>query len=206
VLKPDVLFHHYICEPHGQYWDAIKHRLTLQRVDDFSQIFDRPIAVPAHKSDVMRLRAVLKYGGIYMDTDVLPFRSFDPLLNTGRLIRGVEWATNMGNSVIIAPVNDRFLREWLDDYVTFNDDVWAEHSIQRPSDRSWIDEDVCVLGNAAFFKFEGQSLDRLYDTGGNESTDGVYAVHLYNHAAEAYIKDLTGPQVSATCCTSCPLH
>jgi Glycosyltransferase sugar-binding region containing DXD motif len=196
VLKPDVLFHHYICEPQGEYWDAIKHRLTLQRVDDFGHIFGRPIAVSAHKSDVMRLHAVLKYGGIYMDTDVLPFRSFDPSLHTGRLVRGVEWFTNIGNNVIIAPVNDKFLREWLDDYVTFVDEQWGEHSISRPSARSWANDEVCILGITAFYEFEGQSLDKLYDTGGNASTVDAYAVHLYNHASAAYISDFTGPQVS----------
>jgi hypothetical protein len=191
VLKPDVLFHHHICEPYGQYWDAIKHRLTLQRIDDFSRIFDRPIAEPAHKSDIMRLRAVLKHGG------VLPVRSFDPLLRTGRLIRGVELHLDLGSSVIVAPVEHRFLREWLNDYVTFDDTDWAGHAIHRPSERAWADEELCILHKAAFFKFEHlpDSLDKLYSTGGSESTDGVFAVHLYNHVAAAYLGNLTGPQV-----------
>lgn len=35
----------------------------------------------AFASDVVRLYAIYKYGGIYMDTDVMVFRSFDPLLH-----------------------------------------------------------------------------------------------------------------------------
>lgn len=40
----------------------------------------------AFASDVIRLYAVNKYGGIYMDTDVMVYRSFDPLLQNHAFI------------------------------------------------------------------------------------------------------------------------
>lgn len=40
----------------------------------------------AFASDVVRLYALYKYGGIYLDTDVMVYRSFDPLLNNRAFI------------------------------------------------------------------------------------------------------------------------
>lgn len=40
----------------------------------------------AFASDVIRLYAIYKYGGIYMDTDVMVYRSFDPLLQNKAFI------------------------------------------------------------------------------------------------------------------------
>ena len=40
----------------------------------------------AFASDVIRLYAIHKYGGIYMDTDVMVYRSFDPLLQNKAFI------------------------------------------------------------------------------------------------------------------------
>ena len=40
----------------------------------------------AFASDVVRLYAIYKYGGIYMDTDVMVYRSFDPLLHNKAFI------------------------------------------------------------------------------------------------------------------------
>lgn len=40
----------------------------------------------AFASDVIRLYAIYKYGGIYMDTDVMVYKSFDPLLENHAFI------------------------------------------------------------------------------------------------------------------------
>lgn len=40
----------------------------------------------AFASDVVRLYAIYRYGGIYMDTDVMVYRSFDPLLENNAFI------------------------------------------------------------------------------------------------------------------------
>jgi mannosyltransferase OCH1-like enzyme len=38
----------------------------------------------AQKADIMRYLIVFKYGGVYMDTDIKPHRSLDPLVTLGR--------------------------------------------------------------------------------------------------------------------------
>lgn len=52
---------------------------------EFSNVFMNE-ALEEHKfafaSDVIRLYVIYKYGGIYMDTDVMVYKSFNPLLET----------------------------------------------------------------------------------------------------------------------------
>lgn len=38
--------------------------------------------IGAQKADIMRYSIIYKYGGVYLDTDVIPYRSLDPLLAT----------------------------------------------------------------------------------------------------------------------------
>ena len=49
---------------------------------EFPQLIDLLIAasVPAEISDILRMNILARYGGIYMDTDFLCVRSFEPLL------------------------------------------------------------------------------------------------------------------------------
>jgi mannosyltransferase OCH1-like enzyme len=38
----------------------------------------------AQKADIMRYFIIHKYGGVYLDTDVIPYRSLDPLIEWGK--------------------------------------------------------------------------------------------------------------------------
>lgn len=65
----------------------------------------------AFVSDVARVEALLVYGGIYFDTDVEVFKSFDPLLNTQCLFgfeEGNYVATSMMGTVPDHPLFRKF--------------------------------------------------------------------------------------------------
>jgi hypothetical protein len=51
-------------------------------------IFGKPIKNHAHSADVLRLQAMQKYGGIYLDSDTI-VKPFDPLLSHS-FVMGVE--------------------------------------------------------------------------------------------------------------------
>jgi hypothetical protein len=44
--------------------------VTLNKVIAPTKIWNKPITLPAHKSDVIRIFALQKLGGIYLDLDV----------------------------------------------------------------------------------------------------------------------------------------
>lgn len=79
VLKPQVIYFHYVYEPSGWYWDQWRHRvnnsgttrLEMVKQRDVKQVFGNPVEHFAHKADVLRLEALRDYGGVYLDVDVL---------------------------------------------------------------------------------------------------------------------------------------
>ena len=68
----------------------------------------------AGQSDILRLLALYKYGGIYIDTDMMPLKSFDPLLNDPRLFIGLRSGKSFANGVIGCQKNDYAIQEALD--------------------------------------------------------------------------------------------
>merc|ERR1719401_1605949 len=81
--------------------------------------------------------ALLKHGGVYLDTDVLSLRDMKPLRQaSGRSDKACtvvgEEPGGIGNSLIASTPNCQFLRLWWQNYTDFNDKQWGEHSIIRP--------------------------------------------------------------------------
>jgi hypothetical protein len=70
----------------GKYWDMIKldkklmSSIRFLRIELASEIFGRPLSRDwrvYHGSDIARIRTVMKYGGIYLDNDVLVLQNLD---------------------------------------------------------------------------------------------------------------------------------
>lgn len=111
--------------------------VELKKARQFDSIFGRPISKFAHKADIIRLEALLEYGGIYLDLDVYTIRSFEPLRHFDTVL-GLEGGVpglevhGLCNGVIISTPNSPFLKRWYESYRTFNGNVWAKHSVAKP--------------------------------------------------------------------------
>lgn len=81
VLQPQTIYMHYHYTPVGENWEKVKPFLTLNRVEIPSSIFGQSVKHYAHAADVIRLEMLIKYGGIYMDIDVITVKPMDDLLN-----------------------------------------------------------------------------------------------------------------------------
>ena len=79
ILKPEVIYFHYVFEPQGWYWEQWQKgvresgttRLEMIKERDVTSIHGNHVEHFAHKADVLRLEALRDYGGIYLDMDVL---------------------------------------------------------------------------------------------------------------------------------------
>ena len=69
--------------PTGKWWiftrQSVAHLLPVP-YEPPTSVFNRSVAVPEHRSDVARLELLEKYGGLYVDLDVILVRPLDPLL------------------------------------------------------------------------------------------------------------------------------
>lgn len=162
VNKPDDVIFHYQYEPSGEYWDMIRGQMTLNKVEAPSEIHGNKLFHVAHKADIIRLQALYKTGGIYLDVDTISIKPLDifrqhsfaigqeleqPVEYTlkEKVKKMIRHATlrpfrvniaGLCNAVMLAEPGAPFIEHWLESYKTFrsngNDHYWGEHSVLVP--------------------------------------------------------------------------
>lgn len=129
--RPDfIIFHTNVADFNGSYWERIKQekdfysRIRLVHLEPITHVFDQKLSERFwlwHASDVQRIQTVQKYGGIFLDNDLYVVQSLDYYRKFETVI-GLETEGVVGNQVIIANRNSRFLPHWLDTYKVYKDE------------------------------------------------------------------------------------
>ncbi|PAA74389.1 hypothetical protein BOX15_Mlig029296g1 [Macrostomum lignano] len=162
IMKPHRLLLWYAPGklPSGHWWDRVRKNLTESEWEEKIIFVQRPIptsvySVPVHgkehQSDVMRLEAVLVFGGLYMDIDVLVLKPLEPLRKFVCTI-GREVPYGLCNGVFLSAPSGTFLAMWHTAYQVFNDEAWGEHSVKLPHSMQAAFPDLCHV--------EEESMDR----------------------------------------------
>lgn len=146
VNRPDALHFHYHHEPHGEWWERIKPKLVLRRIDPERFVEDYHYADPAiaafryaHLADFARLRILLEEGGIYADIDSLFLRPFPQqwlsrsfILGHEKVPPGTRQQGSLCNAWIASRPGADFCRHWLDGMGEAFDGSWSNHSTLLP--------------------------------------------------------------------------
>jgi hypothetical protein len=122
--KPDrIILHCNHCNYSGKYWDTLnkipklKSIISTRYTYDYNEkIFRNRLGWVQHKSDVLRLLAIMNLGGIYLDNDMIVINSLDKYR---KFEIAVSWESDnhgIGNQIFIANKNARFLRAIYDQY------------------------------------------------------------------------------------------
>jgi hypothetical protein len=186
-IAPAQLKWHYRFLPDGVWWECARPALTLHKVEDVTHVHGRPKAMRVqHKADVLRMQLLLGEGGMYIDSDVIPLRSFQDLRKYP-LVMGQEEAagqSGLANAVILAAPNTTFMRRWWGEYASFEPDKqWAYHSVILPRAlHGQHPGEVTALSGSAFFKPCWTDLTAMYDADDGYSYRDNYAVHLWTSA------------------------
>lgn len=93
----------------------------------------------AHLSDMVRLLALYKYGGLYLDTDVKVYRSFDPLLDSDFLC-GYIWDCMLGTAVLGSTPRHPIVKSLLEPYISSSDSIDFKLPNNHILTRLFIDE------------------------------------------------------------------
>ena len=195
INKPDAIFLFYKYEPKGKWWEESKRFLTLIKVEPPNSIFGNPLCHYAHKADVVRLEILLKYGGIYLDLDVLCLKPFSPLLNYDFLM-GMQGKRGLCNAVILSVPNSEFLKIWYEAYVSFRsfgrDEYWDEHSVIVPFELAKENPQLIhIEDERSFFWPNWDQVEILLEGTGGDFTKS-YCIHLAETRSwNKYLKDLT---------------
>ncbi|CAF3353121.1 unnamed protein product [Rotaria socialis] len=171
-IKPDQLYVHYSFEPTGYWWTKAKQdlelNLTLNKIPSITSIYNHPLYHHAHRTDIARLEILDKYGGIYLDLDVLSLKSFSSLTSNPHHVEAIfAWErkkfNTICNAVIIAPIHSKFLRRIYHSYQSFNSSCWGCHSVGLTGQLANIyKNEVHVLPSKAFFTPSWFNIEELY--------------------------------------------
>jgi hypothetical protein len=162
VNNPSDVIFHYQHEPSGEYWDLIKSHITLNKLEAPTEIHGKKLLHVAHQADIIRLQALYKTGGIYLDIDTISIKPLDEFRKFNfaigqELAQPVEYTikqkvkkvirhatlrpfkvnvAGLCNAVMLAEKGAGFIEHWLDSYKTFRsngkDQFWGEHSVLVP--------------------------------------------------------------------------
>lgn len=185
---------HYISEPTGSWWTAIRDQIEVRPVkfntDEFNVHFDHP----AHKADALRLQVLRDEGGIFLDLDVIILKSLRPLRQSDIPILGREDSEAVCCAVIMAPPNSVFIERWIRGYnpetsdwqgfrSTGFDDYWGEISTQYPAYlAATYPTEVCILPTEKFYPvtWRDHDLDSLFTQQPiPHKIQQAYTIHLW---------------------------
>jgi mannosyltransferase OCH1-like enzyme len=200
-IRPKKLYVHYYEEPDTFWWNQTKQDreidVTLVKTSLVENIFRKSVNHHAHRGDIIRLEVVVKYGGIYLDTDVLALRSFDPLFNLSDVVMAHQDddSNTACNAVIMSKKNAVFLRRLYDAYQSFDRTRWDQHSVRIPGQLALVyPNEVMVLPTSTFFRPSWSEVNKFFDSN-DYNFSSNYASHLWNKMHVARLNALTPDRI-----------
>lgn len=146
--------------------------------------------VYAYKSDLMRLEALYRYGGIYIDTDVEVTRSFNPLINIDAPFAAWESLDTIGSAVIGAPAGhpeilklieyciETIERDVVDSHIEYSHEL--DMFSPKVLTKFWSNNpNVLILPPASFYPYHWTEKDRASET---YDAPYTYGVHHWNNS------------------------
>lgn len=92
-----------------------------------------------HKSDLLRLVAVYKYGGLYVDMDHIAIDNWNDIFDNELPCYPCELDADhhfaaIPNGFFFSPANNSWIKDLIEFYKDYNPDSWSETSIGKPTE------------------------------------------------------------------------
>lgn len=215
-LQPELMVLHYVHLPTGPWWELARPLLALHQLPAIEGIYGFPSNHPAHRADIVRLVALLVMGGVYLDTDVLVLRSFEPLgspsFAAALEVTAAGELIGLSNAILVAEPDAPFARLCLEGHdpqrslwhgfrSRGRDHLYVEMSVRYPGMLAGLCPGLLkVLPTASFLSVDWrpESLAALFE-GQAEVPAEALALHLWeSHAWERHLSSLTPDWVRNT--------
>ena len=185
--RPDkIMFHANDANFAGRHWEKIKntpglvYEIVHTEVPDriYGQQFSRGWHL-FHAGDVLRIKVLMKYGGIFLDNDSYLVRSLDKFRMFEMAIAWDEGRC-IGTQIIVAHKNARFLPLWLYTYRVYHPDRWYYNAGCKPTEEVLHIKPELIHRVKLLFGVEGM-IHHLYKSNWKDWRN-QYAIHLMiNH-------------------------
>jgi hypothetical protein len=172
------------------YFDNIQNKIIINEIIEPKIINNHIVKWFQNKADYVRLNALKKFGGIYLDTDYILIKPLDHFLNH-KFVMGYERANNkdfLCNAVIMCEPNSDIIKEWInvydnswgEDYVAY----WFGHSVLIPAQlRDKYNYIMTIYDSYVFYPFLWDDLSILHDHDNGKSYKSALGVHLWDTEA-----------------------
>ena len=119
-----ILFH-TDCTPNGVLWQNVvslsQKRLKIVKIRPMKTVWDRRIKEIVHVSDIYRILVLYKFGGIYLDDDMVLLKSHSNwLINQHVPVLAEESQASVANGFMIAPAQSTIMLRWLVEYKSYS--------------------------------------------------------------------------------------
>ena len=179
-VKPCSILIHGNKLPTGQYWNfvlALSPNIIHVRRNPPSHIFGTKIFYKAHPGDIMRIEALINYGGIYLDTDSVVVKSFD-LLRKYPFTMSLQGRGVLSSAFIMAEKNATFLQKWLDGYkYNYKSEKYVYNAMTVPSRIADEYKELINVVPGKFSRPRSQRGPKIFKT--NIKWNGIYGIHMY---------------------------
>lgn len=183
-ISPCVIIFHGDNIPHGKYWDFIVNispniiHLKRNRPTSFS---GQKIKHKEHSSDIMRIEALIKYGGIYMDTDTVIVKPLE-LLRNYSCVMSNQSSGLMGSAFVMAEQNATFLQLWMDGYrYHYNSSKYTYNAMVYPKQLARKHRDLIHIEYATISRPKNMIGGKIYyNEYATFDWSSIYGIHLYS--------------------------
>jgi hypothetical protein len=135
VAKIDKVFIHGQ-QPTGPYWNKIKGHSKIKVIDRYSKVyvFGQSVRGVSHRSDIWRLDFMNKYGGLYIDTDVIFVKPLTDYLRAFDAVMSYDFTTGtmknpypdkFQSGVMLGKKGSKFWKEFMNTMRKYRDDLWS---------------------------------------------------------------------------------
>ena len=173
-IRPDAIYMHGYDFPfHSSYFNQSLKEFNIKLVHSrvVSKVFNNTVMHAEHKSDVVRLESLIRFGGMYFDLDVYALQNIDDLLRGSYdFVIAAENHYGLNNGVMFSKRCAKFPLEWYNSYQHFNGSLWNADSIIKPKElytsigeknnsyRVYVDESLnSDWGTGLLFKNESET-------------------------------------------------
>jgi len=180
-------------EPSGNsYWNHLKtfSCVNIEKIEPPTTFDGFDLKHFQYKADVVRIEKLYEQGGIYLDIDMLIFKNFEEIFETGHdfyISRENADGEGLINAFIASKPKNEFLKIWLDSFKTgLRMNVWAYHIrdsnaiLLKENPHYYLKYNVCILNAQEFFSIGWSNTEAFASL--NDATprcDGVYGQHLF---------------------------
>lgn len=202
--RPQKIFFHYDLDTtfSGKYWKILEETPGFLGIVEWHEIalpdsiFGQSLSSiwrNWHGSDVMRIKIIMKYGGIFLDNDCYLVRSID---NYRRFEISIGWdeGQSLGNQVIVAHKDARFLTKWLDTYKVYHKKEWYYNAGERPTTEVLHKEPQLIHRVKVLFGVDTKFIHHIFRQQWKEWRD-MYVIHLLIRHQYMFKSNLTARAV-----------